>query len=61
MGDNKKIKDGRDRAKVSSRERFEIDYLKKKFEVSGQQVAGAVRAVGNKRKKIEEYLKNLDK
>lgn len=60
MSDNKKIRDGRDRAKVSLSEQYEIDYLKKKFDVSGQQVAGAVRAVGNNRKKVEEYLKNLD-
>lgn len=59
MGDNKKIKDGRDRAKVSSSEPYEVNDLKKKFNVSGQQVAGAIRAVGNNRKRVEEYLKKL--
>jgi hypothetical protein len=60
MGDNKKIRDGRYKAKVSGSERYEIDYLKKKFDVSGQQVAGAIRSVGNNRKKIEKYLNDLN-
>jgi hypothetical protein len=30
--------------------------MREKFHVSSQQVAGAVRAVGNNRAKVEEYL-----
>jgi hypothetical protein len=35
-----------------------MEYWKKKFDVSGQQLAGAVRAVGSSVKKVAEYLRN---
>ena len=38
--------------------RYEKEYWKKKFGVSGQALAGAVRAMGPSVKKVEEYLKN---
>ena len=34
------------------------DRTKRKFRVSGQALAGAVRAVGKSAKKVEAYLKN---
>ena len=34
------------------------EYWKKKFRVSGQALAGAVRAVGKSAKKVEAYLKD---
>ena len=61
MTDNKKKRDGRDRSKVSGTENYEVNYLKKKYKVSGQQVAGAIRAVGNSRAKVETYLKQAKK
>jgi hypothetical protein len=35
----------------------EKEYWKKKFRVSGQQLAGAVRVVGKSTQKVEQYLK----
>jgi hypothetical protein len=32
--------------------------MAEKFNVSSQQVTGAIRAVGNSRKDVEAYLKN---
>lgn len=58
MPDNKKLKGEPDRNKVALGERYEVEYLKKKFGVSSQQVVGAVRAVGNDRKQVEAYLKD---
>lgn len=58
MSDNLKSRSGRDRQRVAAGQDWEINYMKDKFNVSSQQVAGAVRAVGNSRKKIEEYLSN---
>ncbi len=39
------------------KEDWEKDYWKKKFRVSGQARAGAVRAVGKSVSKVEKYLK----
>lgn len=48
-----------DRNKVSGSERYEIQYFKDKLGVSGQAVAGAIKATGsNDRKILTEYLKN---
>ena len=58
MADNPNKPGINERNKVSNQS-WELDYMKDKFNVSGQQVAGAKRAVGNDRKKIEEYLRNL--
>jgi hypothetical protein len=40
------------------KEAWEKNYWKRKFRVSGQALAGAVRAVGKSAKKVEAYLKN---
>jgi Protein of unknown function (DUF3606) len=37
---------------------YEKKYWKKKFGVSGQALAGAVRTVGSSAKKVEQYLKD---
>ena len=57
MADDKGKRDYRDRTRINTTERYEMDYWKKKFGVSGQQLAGAVRAVGPTVKKVEKYLK----
>ena len=57
MADDKGKRDYRDRTRINTTERYEMDYWKKKFGVSGQQLAGAVRAVGPTAKKVEKYLK----
>ena len=46
-----------DRKRVSGKQEHELAYMKEKFGISGQQLAGAVRAVGNGRKEVEKYLK----
>ncbi|MGE9310476.1 DUF3606 domain-containing protein [Niabella sp. CJ426] len=58
MADNKSKRDNRDRNKVSGSENYEVQYFKEKMGVSGQAVAGAIRATGsNDRKVLEAYLK----
>ena len=56
MADDKSKRDYRDRTRINTSEPYEMDYWKKKFDVSGQQLAGAVRAVGSSVKKVTEYL-----
>jgi hypothetical protein len=59
MSDNKERRGVPDSKTVSLREKYELAYIKRKFRVSGQQVAGAVRAVGKQRQRVYEYLRRL--
>ncbi|MEZ4945071.1 MAG: DUF3606 domain-containing protein [Cyclobacteriaceae bacterium] len=61
MADNKKNRGIPDSKTVSLKQKYELDYIKKKFNVSGQQVTGAVKAVGKSRGKVYDYLRNLKK
>jgi len=62
MADDKTKKGQADRSKVSGSENYEIQYFKEKMGVSGQAVAGAIRATGsNDRKVLEKYLKEKNK
>ena len=54
MADDKKKKGAQDRTRIAMSEPYEVAYWKKKFGVTGQALAGAVRATG---KKVEAYLK----
>jgi hypothetical protein len=56
MADNLKKRGTPDSKTINMKEQWEKDYWKKKFRVSGQQLAGAVRAVGKSVKKVEKYL-----
>jgi hypothetical protein len=48
-----------DRTRINMEERYEVDYWKKKFKVSGQALAGAIRATGSSSvKKVGAYLKS---
>jgi hypothetical protein len=58
MADNKSKRGTPDSKTINMNEQWEVDYWKKKFRVSGQQLAGAVRAVGKSVAKVTEYLKN---
>jgi len=58
MPDSTKLKSGRDRKRVAGNQDWEISYMKEKFHVSSQQVSGAVKAVGNSRERVEEYLRS---
>jgi hypothetical protein len=57
MSDNSKLRDGRDRSKVSGSESHELSYLQEKLGVSRAQVEEAIKEVGNSREKVEAYLK----
>ncbi|MGY3496395.1 DUF3606 domain-containing protein [Bradyrhizobium sp. USDA 4502] len=57
MADDKSKTDYRDRTRINLNEDYEKEYWKKRFGVSGQALAGAVRAVGVSVKKVEKYLK----
>jgi hypothetical protein len=62
MADDKSKKGKGDRNKVSGSENYEVQYFKEKMGVSGQAVAGAIRATGsNDRKTLEKYLKDKQK
>ena len=58
MPDNKANRGPADRSRISLKEDYEKAYWKKKFRVSGQALAGAVRTVGRSAKKVEAYLKD---
>jgi len=58
MSDNKNLRDNRDRSRVSGNEDYELSYLQEKLGVSREQVMDAIKAVGNDRQKVEDYLKN---
>ena len=58
MPDNKTKTDFRDRTRINMNEPYEVAYWKKRFGVSGQQLAGAIRAVGSTSvAKVAAYLK----
>jgi len=62
MSDDKTKKGKADRSKVSGSESYEIQYFKDKMGVSGQAVAGAIKATGsNDRKVLEKYLEEKNK
>ena len=58
MADNSKKRGEPDRSTINLKQEHEKEYWKKKFRVTGQQLAGAVRAVGKSAKKVETYLKD---
>jgi hypothetical protein len=58
MADDKNIRDQRDRNRVAGDEDYEINYIVEKTGASREQVTQAIKAVGNNREKVEEYLRN---
>jgi hypothetical protein len=57
MADDKNLRDQMDRNRVARDENYEVDYLVETTGASREQVTEAIRAVGNNREKVEEYLK----
>ena len=57
MADDRNLKDGRDRSRVSGSEEYELQFLAEKLNVSTDEIRKAIQQVGNNREKIEEYLK----
>ena len=58
MADNLKKRGSPDSKTINMKEEWEKEYWKKKLGVSGQQLAGAVRAVGKSVAKVTKYLEN---
>jgi hypothetical protein len=58
MADDRKKRGSPDSKTINLNEDYEKEYWKKKFKVSGQALAGAVRVVGKSAAKVEAYLKN---
>jgi hypothetical protein len=56
MADSPRVRGKRDSGKVS-KQKHELEYLKKKFDVSGQAAAAAQRERGPNRAKVETYIK----
>ena len=56
MADNLKKRGSPDSKTINMNEEWEKEYWKKKFHVSGQQLAGAVRSVGKSVVKVAKYL-----
>ena len=56
MADDLKNRGQQDRSRVDSSEKWELAYMREKYNVTTEQVKEAVKAVGNDRKKVEQYL-----
>lgn len=61
MADDKSKRDFRDRNKIAADEEYELDYVAKEHGLSRQDVLDAIKAVGNERSKVEQYLKRQSK
>jgi hypothetical protein len=57
MADNKDLRDGRDRSRVSGSEDYELQHIAEKLNVSTEEVRRAIEQVGNSREKVEEFLR----
>jgi hypothetical protein len=60
MADDKTKRGKPDRIRINVHEKWELDYWKDALDVSGQQLAAAVRKVGPMAKDVKKYLKNKD-
>ena len=52
---------GRADSRLVSKQKHELEYLKKKFDISGQAAAAAQVKVGPSRARVEAYIKNKKK
>jgi hypothetical protein len=57
MADDKTLRGPQDAARVSLSEDYEVQYWTKKFGVSREELASAVKAVGNSADAVEGHLK----
>ena len=58
MPDNNYMRGERDRDRKVSDEKWEVDYLIDQTGATQQEIAEAIRKVGNNMEKVEEYLRN---
>ncbi|NMN06737.1 MULTISPECIES: DUF3606 domain-containing protein [unclassified Novosphingobium] len=57
MADDKTLRGPRDRSRIALGEEYEVRYWTEKFGVSRDQLAEAVKAVGNSVDAVEQHLK----
>jgi hypothetical protein len=57
MSDNKELRAPQDASRIAMGEDYEVEYWTKKFSVSGNELAAAVKAVGNGADAVERHLK----
>jgi len=50
-----------DRKRVAGKQRYETQYIARKFGVTAAKIEEAIAAVGNDRKKVEEYIRSHSK
>jgi hypothetical protein len=60
MSDDNNKKPGADRTRVAFGQDWETSYMTRKFKVSVQDVDEAVKAVGNSRAEVEQYLREKE-
>ena len=58
MPDDKNIRGEGDRRRVAKEETWEVDYLIEQTGATQEEIAEAIRKVGNNREKVEAYLRN---
>lgn len=58
MADNKNKQDGRDRSRVAGEEKYEVQHIAERLNVSAEEVRQAIEKVGNNREELERYLKD---
>jgi len=57
MSDNKELRAPQDASRIAMGEDYEVEYWTKKFSVSGNELAAAVKAVGDSADAVERHLK----
>lgn len=57
MSDNKELRAPQNASRIAMGEDYEVEYWTKKFNVSGNELAAAVKAVGNSADAVERHLK----
>ena len=57
MADDKNLRDGRDRSKISGSEEYELQHMAEKLNVSTEEIRNAIQKVGSSREKVEEYIR----
>ncbi len=57
MADDKTLRSPQDSSRIALGEDYEVEYWTKKFGVSREKLANAVKAVGNGADDVGEYLK----
>ena len=57
MADNKDLRAPQDASRIAMGEDYEVEYWTKKFSVSSNELAVAVKAVGNSADAVERHLK----